>query len=250
MKHLLNHRFVVGSALALVVGFGMIACNKDKNQVGVTNPVSGLMAFNLASDKSVSVTLSGNPIANTPLAFTGYTGNYLTVFSGPRLVQSFDYTTGGVLDSVTYNFVENKYYSLFVTGANGHYHNFLVNDNYDSLNTSQANIRYVSAIADSSAPAVTVSANGANVVQANASFGTVSAFTPVTAGDVTVSISNGGTYSKSRTFTVDQHKAYTVLLAGNPASAGPDSLQIRYVENGTLTQGTQKASTAGSANTN
>lgn len=38
-----------------------LACNKSDNNVSNNAPVSGLMAFNLATDKAVTVTLSGNP---------------------------------------------------------------------------------------------------------------------------------------------------------------------------------------------
>lgn len=209
------------------------------------------MAFNLATDKAVSITLSGNPVTNLPLSFTSYTGNYLNIYSGSRLVQSFDYNSNNSLDSSTYNFEPQKFYSLFVTGTNGHYKNVIVNDNYDSLNTTQAYIRYVNAIPDSSSPNVTITSNGDNVINSAASFATVSNFTAVTPGLVNIQVNNGGTINKSRTITLEQQKAYTVLLAGNPGSTGNDSLQIRFIVNGTLSEKAQKtSSTVGSAVSN
>ena len=241
----------VSSAISvLAVSIFFIACKKSDNTT--TNPpVSGLMAFNLATDKAVSITLSGNSITNLPLSFTSYTGTYLNVYSGNRLVQSFDYNSGNTIDSSSFNFEPQKYYSLFVTGTNGHYHNVIANDNFDSLATGQADIRYINAIPDSSSPSVSITANGNNVVNNNASFGSVSNFAAVVAGDVTIQVNNGGTINKTRTRALEPQKEYTVLLAGIPGSTGNDSLQIRYVVNGTLQQKAQKTSTqVGSVNSN
>jgi hypothetical protein len=242
---------VLPVASVFVLSVVLVACHKSDNNMNNNTPVSGLMAFNLATDKAVTVTLSGNPITNLPLSFTSYTGNYLTIYSGSRLVQSFDYNSNNSLDSATYNFEPQKYYSLFVTGSNGHYKNVIVNDNFDSLSTSQAYIRYVNAINDPSSPAVTISANGINVINNNAPFASVSGFTAVTPGDVNIHVNNGGSINKSRTITLQQQHAYTVLLAGTPGSTGNDSLQIRYIENGTFSQRAQKtSSTVGSASSN
>jgi hypothetical protein len=250
----MNSRFVryaLAVTFILLSGFLFVSCDKNDNVDNNNSPVSGLMAFNLSPDKAVSITLSGNPITNSPLSFTSYTGSYLSIYSGNRLVQTFDYNSNTPIDSSTYNFEPQKYYSLFVIGRDGLYKNLIVNDNFDSLNnSSQAYIRYVNAIADSSSPTVTVVANSDEVVNSNVPYASVSDFTAVTPGDVTIQVNNGGTINTSRTITLQQQKAYTVLLAGVPGSTGNDSLQIRYIENGTLQQSAHKVSApAGSSNT-
>jgi hypothetical protein len=241
-------RFVSSVTSVLVAGILLVACEKSDNGETSNAPVSGLMAFNLATDKAVGISLSGSPLINQPLSFENYTGNYLNVYSGNRLVQTIDYNTGSPLDSTSFNFEPQKYYSLFVAGTGGHYRNVIVNDNFDSLSVSagQAYIRYVNAIPDSVAPTVSVVTNGDNVIDNNASFGAVSDFKAITAGDVSIKVSNGSTINKDRTITLEQQKVYTVLLAGVPGSTGNDSLQIRFIENGTLQQKAQKASSASS----
>ncbi len=243
-------RYVLPVAFVFFAGILFVACDKNNDNNNNNTSVSGLMAFNLAPDKAVSITLSGNPITNLPLSFTSYTGNYLNIYSGPRLVQSFDYNSNSSIDSSNYNFEPQKYYSLFVIGNNGSYKNVIVNDNFDSLNTTQAYIRYVNAIPDSSSPMVTITANGDEVVNNNATFTSVSDFTAVAPGDVNIQVNNGNTINKSRTITLEQQKAYTVLLAGVPGSTGSDSLQIRFVVNGTLQQNAHKASAVGAVNSN
>ncbi|HMG66243.1 MAG TPA: DUF4397 domain-containing protein, partial [Chitinophagaceae bacterium] len=175
MKPLFVHRalFVVSVFSA---GILLFACNKSDNNMNNNSPVSGFMAVNLATDKAVNVSLSGALITNGPLAFTSYTGDYLSVNSASRPVQTIDFNTSAVLDSSTFNFAPTRFYSLFVTGTNGHYRNVIVNDNFDSLPTGKAYVRYVNAIPDSSAPTVTITANGDNVVNNTAPFNTVSNF--------------------------------------------------------------------------
>jgi hypothetical protein len=123
-----------------------------------------------------------------------------------------------------------------------------VNDNYDSLSTTQAYIRYVNAISSPSSLSVTVSAGESDVIHDNAAFASVSNFKAITPGDVTIQVTNGGNINKSRTITLQQQTAYTVLLAGVPGSTSNDSLQIRYVKNGTFSQRAQSSSTVGSVN--
>ena len=74
------------------------------------------------------------------------------------------------------------------------------------------------------------------MVDKSASFGQVSEFTAVNPGDLSVSVNNESTVNASRTITVQEHKAYTILLIGLPNQANNDkSVQIRFIENGTVT---------------
>lgn len=244
-------RFASSVTSVLVAGILLVACEKSNNGDASNAPVSGLMAFNLATDKAVGINISGSSLLTQPLSFANYTGNYLSVYSGNRVVQTFDYNTRNSLDSTSFSFEPQKYYSLFVAGTNGHYRNVIVDDNFDSLSISagQSYIRYVNAIADSVAPTVSIVTNGDNVVNNNVSFGAVSDFKAITAGNVSIRVSNGGMINKDRTITLEQQKVYTVLLAGVPESTSNDSLQIRFIENGTLQQKAEKATNASSEGT-
>jgi len=232
-----------GVILVAVVLF--TACNKSNNDVPNT-PAAGFMAFNLAPDKpSVGVSLSGSIVTSSPLGFNNYTGGYLAIYTGDRSVDAYDFNGGTTFASTPGSFQQDKYYSAFVIGANGTYRNVLVEDKFDSLSGNGAFIRYINAIPDSAAPVVAVSNNDGNVDNRTASFGTVSAFVPLAPGEVTVNINNGGTINKSRTFSVESRKVYTVLLAGRPNSSNSDSVQIRYIENGTIDADAGRSASAG-----
>ncbi|MEO8172177.1 MAG: DUF4397 domain-containing protein [Sediminibacterium sp.] len=229
--------FTVGIALSAVLF--LASCKKTDN-TGNELQVAGLMAFNLAVDKpAVAITLSNNALTQGSIPYTGYTGAYFNIYPGNREVQAYDITnTTASITNSAYLFDAKKYYSLFVVGANNVYSNVITLDNYDSLSAgnSQAYVRYINAIPDSSNPRVTITANGTTVSDANAKYATVSAFTQTTPGQITVNVSNEGSIQADRTITTEPNKAYTILLIGKPGETdAARAVQIRFVENGTLT---------------
>jgi hypothetical protein len=237
----------------IVTGIGLSACSKSNdNGTNPDVPVAGLMAFNLTTDKDgIGITLSGNNLVGSALGYTNYTGGYLGVYTGTRAVRSYDAGTSTTLAETSADFAADHYYSLFVAGANSTYRNIITTDNFDSLATgnNKAYIRYINAIPDSSKPAVVISGNGETVVNTNAGFAAVSDFVAVSPGEVTVALSNGGTIQATRTFSVTQPKVYTVLLIGVPGATDPaKAVQIKYIENGSLSSTSQQRTTdAGSA---
>jgi hypothetical protein len=227
----------VGVALSAVLLFS--SCKKTDTTANELQ-VAGLMAFNLAVDKpGIAITLSNNTLTQGSIPYTGYTGTYYNIYPGSRAVQAFDITNTGVsITNSTHTFDAKKYYSLFVVGANNVYSNVVTLDNYDSLSATngQAYIRFINAIPDSSNPRVTITANSATVSDAPAHYATVSQFTQTAPGQVTINVSNEGNIQASRTITVEQKKAYTILLIGKPGETdAARTVQIKFVENGTLT---------------
>ncbi len=240
MKSLFSfRRFAVRLTGIVSLSLLLWSCTKFDDDNNNNTSAAGLMSFNLAPDQSgVYITLSGNNLNNTPLAYTSYSGVYQAIFPGDRPVQSFSYPSDSAIAQVNHVFTPNKYYSLFVIGANDHYQNLVTNDNFDSLaaTSGKAFIRYINAIPDSSKPLVTIAANGNNVVNTNASFASVSDFATIDAGDVAVRVSNGSSVDASRNITLEQNKVYTVLLVGTPGAADTTrSVQIKYISNGTVT---------------
>jgi hypothetical protein len=242
MKTLLSLRKSLYLLGVCAFTMGLFSCSHDENQVEPT--VSGFMAFNLSPDQAVvGISLSGNTL-NTPLPYTNYTGGYLRIFPGQRSTESFDINSGNTLASTTYTYTPGKYYSLFVTGLNGTYTNVIVDDGLDTLSASSGKsyIRYINAIIDSSLSQVIINDGEGDVVSEQAGLNSVSSFVPVNTGSVTISIDNGDKISATRNISLEESKAYTVLFLGNPAGMTPaDSIQIRYIENGTLTVDSSEA---------
>src|SRR6266496_170153 len=104
----------------LLSGVLFTACKKSSvNDNNTNSQVAGLMAFNLAPDKTVAIAIGGNTLPGSPLAFNSYTGTYLLVYPGNRTIESFDYSSNISLASASDSFEVNKYYSVFVIGTSG-----------------------------------------------------------------------------------------------------------------------------------
>lgn len=226
-----------------VAAIGLVAfasCKKNDNNQPQT-PVAGLMAFNMVPDKQgVAITLSGNSITNQPLAFTSYTGGYLPIFTGDRQAVVYDALSGNQLSTASTNFAEDKYYSLFAVGYGNYYKSYIAHDGIDSLSGSsgKAYIRYVNGVADSiSQSAVKIIQGGTPVLQEAGGLGKIANFAAVNPGEITVELSSSENtgITASRAITVEEKKVYTILLVGVPGSTDDtQKVQIRYVENGTL----------------
>jgi hypothetical protein len=233
----------LGAGLLILATGGILltACNKsDNDQIDI--PSAGLMAFNLAPDKpGIGIALSGNSISPSPLNYTAFTGQYINIYPGNRSIEAYDVISNGAFTNTSYSFNPDKLYSLFVVGADSSHSNIVVQDNFDSLSASngKAYVRFVNAIPDSSQPVVKISANGTDAFSQPAKFATVSDFFAVNPGSIAVSVSNSGNINVNRNIDLAEKKAYTVLLIGKPGAATTEeALQIRFIENGTLTDST------------
>ncbi len=227
-------KLIVPLSGVLVLSILFTACKKNDQPVSNT-PVAGLMAYNLTIDKSaIGIRLNGSSLTNVPLGYSNYTGAYLPIYTGSRVVEAVDINGQTPLASDSQNFEADKYYSAFVVGSNGNYKNVIGEDMLDSLSvtTGEAYVRYINAIPDSSSPAVTVT-SGATVMDNNAAYSSISAFLKVPVGDAMFSVSNGNNITANRTITLESNKIYTVLLVGQPGSTDPDkTVQIKYIVNG------------------
>lgn len=230
-KRWMNLKAMLMLVTVFTLTFGLVACSKDDNMPDT--PAARLMAINLVPDlEAVNIDISGNRLNNLPLDFTSYTGGYLNIFPGNRTISSYSAPMMELLDTVSYNFEQDNYYSVFVTGIGGSYNNVIVHDNYDAISpeTGKAFIRYINAIE------IPGQINIGSLSEVVAS-GQVSNFVTVDAGTLQVSFSSEMNEQTSREITFDENKAYTILVAGNPDSQGSENeLQIRYIVNGTITE--------------
>lgn len=234
-------RLIPVSCLVLVAVL-LAACSKfDNNDNNNNSSAAGLMSFNLAPDRSaVGVALSGSNLTNAPLGYTNYSGTYQPIYPGNRAVESYDYNSDSSIATLNYNFETNKYYSVFVAGANGVYTNIVTRDDFDSLSSGSGKtyVRYINAIPDSTKPTVSITANGNNVINTPAGFTSVSDFVAADPGQITITVKNNSTIDANRTISLEQGKVYTVLLAGIPgATDTTKAVQIKYILNGSLATG-------------
>lgn len=226
---------IIGLCLAVSSIFILFSSCSKNDGAGQHIPSAGFMAFNLAVDQpAVGFALSGNLLSPVPIPFTGYTGNYLSIFTGTRQLRVYDFFNGITLSGGNYTYLDSSYYSAFFMGYNGAYRTELVQDDFSTVvpTAGKAWVRYVNAVADSNArPIVRIGAFSETLAYAG-----ISAFMPVDAGNLTVSIENGTQFAVSRNIVVEENKIYTILFAGQPQHSNTDlAVQIRFIQNGTAT---------------
>jgi hypothetical protein len=224
----------VGLSFILSAAIVLVACRKSSFDNNSNQQAAGLMAFNLAPGKAAVVKIGSNTLPGSPLAFNSYTGGYLPIYPGNRVVESIDYASGASLASVSGSFAVGKYYSVFLVGTGNSFQNVLSQDNFDSLSagSGQSYIRYINAIPGSTSPTVTINSNGTSVVSTAAPFAGLSGFIPVTPGALDISVNEGTTFHIARTISTEAKRVYTILLI--PGATSSDTAQIRFVLNGTL----------------
>ena len=237
-KSPLHANYTIAGILLLAVLFG--ACKKN-DVPSYRTPSAGVMAFNLSTDKdAVGISLSGNNLFYLPLGYASFTGDYLPIFTGNREVRSYNDNSYNTLSVNNQIFQDSAYYSIFVVGRNGVYRNIVANDSLNNLfiTPGQAFVRYINAIPDSTmSPLVSISSNGTKVISNNTAFGIITPFTKVNAGNITIGVNNGDSIAVSRTISVEQSKAYTILLTGIPnAKDTTKSVKIKFITNGTITK--------------
>ncbi len=235
----INYFLMLTGALLLSMVI-MSSCKKDPIANIPLQPVAGFMAFNLAADKpNVGFAISGSNLTNSAIGFTGYTGAYVSIYTGNREVQAYDFSSGAAIASQSADIRDSSYYSNFLLGYNGVYKNVIAEDKLIPLTatTGKAWVRYVNAIADTAAvPVVTISSNGDNTINEPAAYARVSEFQLVNAGAININVTDSATITANRTITVEENKIYTLLLVGVPAATDPAKIvQVKYIQNGQLT---------------
>ncbi|HTF31844.1 MAG TPA: DUF4397 domain-containing protein [Flavitalea sp.] len=234
-------KWSIGFLIFATAGILLGGCRKSDDDYDDV-PSAGLMAFNLSPDKSaIGIALSGNSISSSPLNYTAYTGQYINIYTGNRTIEGFDYNSNAPFTNSNFNFEPDKYYSLFIVGADTTHQNIVVTDNFDSLSATngKAYVRYINAIPDSTQPLVKISGGGSDVFNQAAAFASVSQFAEVAPGSVSINISNNGNINANRNIDLATGKAYTVLLIGKPGESNNEqAVQIKFIENGTLSDST------------
>lgn len=201
--------------------------------------IAGFMAVNTITDQeAVGVTISGNLVSRA-LPYRSYTGGYVGIYPGQRSVDAFSSYNHNTLATVTHTYEPGKYYSLFMIGVKDHYENVVVEDDLDGLEAGEGNVyvRFINAIPAGDTPTFRVEANGNELFSEEAAYGVVSDFTKVTAGELDMILSDGDKIEAKRTVDLESNRVYTFLLVGNPENSDlSKEVQIRYIENGLLTE--------------
>ena len=227
------------TATAFIMAVGLFsACKKSSDDNNNTTDNAGLLPFNLAPGTSISIGVAGNAIITGALNFPNYTGEYIPVAPGTKIVDSYKFgQKDSVYASTAFEFTANRFYSLFLIGFNGHYKNLVIADRVDSsiIGTSKSYVRYVNAIADSADQHFVVTRGPSTVSDTTLKYTGVGAVRPIDPGELTFSVYDGATVKASKIVTMEANKLYTVILYGIPSATDEtNKVKVAHIINGSL----------------
>lgn len=221
------------SLIAAILSFTFIFSACSKNDDAVDTEVAGLMAINLVPDKdAINLDISGSTLTQVPMDYTAYTGGYISIYPGNRRISSYSVPQMELLDTASFLFTPQKFYTVFVTGFDDDYKNIIVQDNYEALSpqAGKAFVRYINTV-----PGAGEFTIGGETH--NAGFQQVSEFQAIDAGTVNVGFSILEADPVNRDIEFKENMAYTILISGIPGDIDIDKgVQIRYIENGRISE--------------
>ena len=201
------------------------SCLKDLSNDEPQN-VSALNVVNASPGPLVINFFLNNNLVNGPALGYGQESTYTLTSSGTI---KFDADTGGTFNSLiahTIALMNDKYYSIFVTGQNNLLSTFLTEDDLSTPPSGKAKIRFINLSPDGGTFAL--SAKGGAVLFPNQSYKTASAFIAIDPGAYMFELRNlNAAVEHEAGLEVVAGKIYTVWAGG--LKDGVDNLDLRLL---------------------
>lgn len=214
------------------------ACNKTSPDNNNNTTDAGLLPFNLAPGTSAGIDIAGTAIITGALNFPNYTGQYLPVSPGSKIIDTYKYgRKDSVYASTAYEFTARRFYSLFLIGFNGKYKNLIVADKVDSsmIGNAKAYVRYINGIADSSDQHFLVTRGPSTVLDTTIKYTGVGAVRPIEPGELTFSVMDGTNVKATKIVTLESNKLYTIIMYGVPSATDDvNKVKVSNIINGSL----------------
>lgn len=230
-------KFSIPVLLFVLASLLFASCKKD--EVQVDSEAAGLMVYNLIPDKdAVGFAIDGVNFLPQPVTYTNYSGPYRPVFTGNKMIETYDAQNSSTIAQSPVALKDSGYYSLFAMGANETYRNVFVQDNLASLPSGSGNafVRFVNGIPDSSDVNVTITSGTDVAVNTESKYAQVSSFSPAAPGNINIVLSNADhSIDVNRTIAIEKDGIYTILLVGLPSAVNPDNnVKILFTQNATI----------------
>jgi len=220
MKKITNVK--ISQILYLAVAFlGMVtaqSCKKeDPNAEGASGSAK-VKLINASADAGPSKLFIDGDVRVEDAVSAGNASVYRGAFAGEQEITVHS-ASDVILAKVSLDLQGSGYYSFFLTGNSGSYNVIALLDNWDPAASGKAKVRFVQA--SSNLSAANLALNGSALFTAQAYKG-VSAYTEVTPGAYTLSITNADNPTVLATNTLAKFEAgknYTVYTSGSATAA-------------------------------
>lgn len=219
---------------SLAVMMLLVSCMDDDDNL-VTEPVevAYVSIYHAAPDApGFDIIVDGRIINNSPFDYSSYSG-YLNFFTGDREIRFSARNANNALIDTTFNFEDQKAYSLFAIDRLSKIEALLVEDSAAAPATGKAMVRFVHLSPD--APAFDVALGDDAVLFPEKSFRDATAFQEIDAENYTfrVKAADGSEVSLSaEDVDILPGRYYTIVLRGfaNPPDGNTNILSLEILD--------------------
>ncbi|MEQ9438797.1 MAG: DUF4397 domain-containing protein [Cyclobacteriaceae bacterium] len=217
----------------MVVLLGMTSCMEDEGDMEPIS-VAYVSIFHASPDApDLDVVLDDQPIFNEPLEYTDF-ANYRQFYTGERELAFNAYNASNVLADTTFDFQENKVYSVFVINDLADLSTLIVEDKADTPESGKALVRFVQLSPD--APALDFSVGEDSLLFTNQEFKQATDFTEVDADTYALALKTAGeddTLVSVPDAELISGRIYTVIARGftNTPAGNTNGLSIQIIQN-------------------
>lgn len=215
----------------------LLASCMDDDDDFVTEPVEvAYVSIYQASPDApdIDITVDDRQINRNPFDYTSYSG-YLNFYTGSRNFKFSPANANNVLIDTTFNFEDQKIYSLFVINRLSDIEALLVVDSTAAPAEGKAMIRFVHLSPDAPAFDITVSGETDSTLFANKSFKEATGFQEVEARTYNFEIKNAGgsdVVLTAEDIDIRQGRYYTIVTRGfaNPPEGNTNVLSVEVLD--------------------
>ena len=182
----------------------------------------------------LDVILDDEPLFNQPLEYTDFT-DYLQFYTGSRDLAFNTYNATTELADTTFNFQNNKAYSVFVVDELSNLSTVIVEDEAETPGSGEAMVRFVQLSPDAPALDLTIGEED-SLVFSDRSFKQITDFTEIDADSYPMVLTDSETLDTLVSVSdadLDAGKIYTIIARGflDTPSGNNNSLSIQIIEN-------------------
>ena len=239
MKNLFSTRALGSASLFLcsVMAFGLTGClDSDMDDAPEPTPVSYVSFYHGAPDApDFNVSVDDEKINNQAFKYSN-ASNYLSLTTGSHEVAFTPVTATAPLADTTFNFKEDKIYSLFTAGSQQNVDVLVVQDSLITPGTGKAGVRLINLSPDAPAVDVTIAGGGATPLFPGVEFKEDTQFITVTDGTHSFVVKEAGTENvlvAATSLSLEPGRNYTLIVRGfqTPPAGNSNVLALQMVRN-------------------
>ena len=239
MKNLFSTRALsrVSLFLCSIMAFGLTGClDSDMDDAPEPKPVAYVSFYHGAPDApDFNVSVDDEKINSQAFKYSN-ASNYLSLTTGNHEIAFTPVTATTALVDTTFNFKEDKVYSLFTAGSQQDIDILVVEDSLITPGTSKAGVRLINLSPDAPTVDVVMAGGGASPLFQGIEFKENSAFIPVTDGTHSFVVKETGTENvlvPATSLSLEPGRNYTLIVRGfqTPPTGNSNVLALQIVRN-------------------